>query len=122
MDPFAKERGKLATYRVDSHQILKTVDGTNWHVLLTYGDAERLRQITALLNDSAIGNCEWLRNELRGEPTIVTSCDECPLFERPETTCKHPSVAGRVISYVAAQRRDWCPLDERPLYLKAPPN
>ena len=91
-------------------------------MLLTYGDGERLRHVIALLNDSAIGNCEWLRKEIGGEPTMVTACDECPLFERPGTTCKHPSGVGRLIAYIAARRPDWCPLDERPLYLKAPPN
>ena len=121
MDPFDLERGQLATYRVDGNRILKTVDGTNWRVLFTYGDAERLRQITALLNDAAVGNCDWLRKELRGEPTKVSSCDDCPLFERIGTKCKHPSVDGRVISYVATQRPDWCPLDAHPLYLRTTP-
>ena len=53
MDPFDLERGKLATYKVDGKQIFKTVDGTNWRVLFTYGDAPRLQQIAALLNESA---------------------------------------------------------------------
>jgi hypothetical protein len=118
LDPFDLERGQLATYRVDGNRILKTVDGTNWRVLFTYGDAERLRQVTALLNDAAIGNCDWLRKELRAEPTNVASCDDCPLFERIGTKCKHPSVDGRLISYVATQRPEWCPLDTHPLYLR----
>ena len=122
VDPFDLERGKLATYRVDGGRILKTVDGTNWRLLFTYGDEQRLRQITHLLNDSAIGHCDWLRKELGGEPTIVSSCDDCPLFVRARTTCNHPTVAGRAIAYVATQRPDWCPLDQRPLYLKPRPN
>ena len=101
MDPFDLERGKLATYKVDGKHILKTVDGTNWRVLFTYGDAPRLQQIAALLNDSALGNCDWLRKELRGEPTLVSSCDDCPLFEKVAPKCQHPTVAGRAIAYVA---------------------
>jgi hypothetical protein len=120
-NPFEYERGKLATYRVDGNNILKTVDGTTWRVLFTYGDAERLRQITVLLNDSAIGHCDWLRKELGGEPTIVAACDDCPLFDRPGTACKHPTMDGRAIAYVASRRPEWCPLDVGPLYLKAHP-
>ena len=81
MDPFAAERGKLATYKVDGNQILKSVDGTSWRVIFTYGDTGRLREVCALLNDGAIGNCDWLRKELRGEPTEVKACDDCPLFD-----------------------------------------
>ena len=122
LDPFDLERGQLATYKVDGNQILKTVDGTNWRVIFRYGDAARLQQIAALLNESALGNCDWLRKELRGEPTVVSSCDDCPLFERKGPSCQHPTVAGRAIAYVATQRPDWCPLDDRPLYLKTRPN
>ncbi|MFL5390543.1 MAG: hypothetical protein ACJ79C_17575, partial [Myxococcales bacterium] len=68
-NPSEFERGKLATYRVDGNQILKTVDGTNWRTLFTYGDTGRLHQIMVLLNDAAIGHCDWLRKELHGEPT-----------------------------------------------------
>ncbi|TMB32202.1 MAG: hypothetical protein E6J62_12645 [Deltaproteobacteria bacterium] len=122
MDPFELERGRLATYKVDGDQILKTVDGTNWRAIFTYGNRVRLEQIAGLLNDSALGNCDWLRKELRGEPTFVSSCDECALFERKGSTCQHPTVAGRAVAYVATQRPDWCPLVDRPLYLKARPN
>jgi len=51
LDPFDLERGQLATYKVDGNQILKTVDGTNWRVIFRYGDAARLQQIAALLNE-----------------------------------------------------------------------
>ena len=122
MDPFATERGKLATYKVEGNQILKTVDGTNWRVIFTYGDTERLREVSALLNDAAIGNCDWLRKELRGEPTEVKACDDCALFDSVGIKCKHPFVKGRVISYVAMQRPDWCPLDQHPLYLRTRPS
>jgi len=122
LDPFDLERGKLATYKVDGNQIFKTVDGTNWRMIFTYGDAARLQQIATLLNDSALGNCDWLRKELGGEPTFVSCCDDCPLFERKGSNCQHPTVAGRAIAYVATQRPDWCPLLDRPLYLKSPPN
>ena len=121
-DPFEHERGKLATYRVDGNQILKTVDGSNWRVLFTYGDAGRLHQIMILLNDAAIGHCDWLRKELRGEATIVSACDDCPLFDRPAPKCKHPLVEGRAIAYFAAKRPEWCPLEDAPLYLKVHPN
>jgi len=79
MDVFAQERGKLATYRVEGNRILKTVDGTNWREIFTYGDFERLRELAVLLNDAAIGNSTWLRRELQGEPTEVLACDDCPL-------------------------------------------
>jgi hypothetical protein len=117
-NPSEFERGKLATYRVDGNQILKTVDGTNWRTLFTYGDTGRLRQIMVLLNDAAIGHCDWLRKELQGEPTMVSACDDCPLFEEPVAKCKHPTAPGRAIAYVAAKRPEWCPLDHAPLYLK----
>jgi hypothetical protein len=122
MDVFAQERGKLATYRVDGNQILKTVDGTNWRVIFTYGDVERLRELSVLLNDAAIGNCTWLRKELQGEPTEVLACDDCPLFDQPGLKCQHPIVKGRVIAYIATRRPDWCPLDQHPLYLRARPS
>jgi len=122
MDPFDQERGKLATYRVDGDQIVKSVDGTNWRVIFTYGDAERLRQITALLNEAAIGNCDWLRKELGGEPTTVSACDDCALFDQAGTKCRHPFVQGRLIAYVATRRPDWCPLDQHPLYLRTLPS
>ena len=121
-DPFEYERGKLATYRVDGNQILKTIDGTHWRVLFTYGDTGRLRQIMTLLNDAAIGHSDWLRKELSGEPTIVSACDDCPLFGRPDSKCRHPAVDGRVVAYVEAMRPDWCPLVQQPLYLKARPS
>ncbi|MFL5372524.1 MAG: hypothetical protein ACJ78T_00930 [Myxococcales bacterium] len=118
-NPSEFERGKLATYRVDGNQILKTVDGTNWRTLFTYGDTGRLHQIMVLLNDAAIGHCDWLRKELHGEPTMVSACDDCPLFEQPVSKCKHPTAPGRAIPYVSAKRPEWCPLDHAPLYLKA---
>ena len=118
MDVLAQERGKLATYRVEGNQILKTVDGTNWRVIFIYGDLERLRQLSVLLNDAAIGNCAWLRKELQGEPTEVLACDDCPLFDQPGLKCRHPIVKGRAIAYIATRRPDWCPLDQQPLYLR----
>ena len=122
MDPYDLERGQLATYKVEGNEILKTVDGTNWRVIFRYGDAARLQQIAALLNDSALGNSDWLRKELRGEPTVVSSCDDCPLYERKGSNCQHPTVVGRAVAYVATQRPDWCPLSDRPLYLKTRAN
>ena len=122
MDVFAHERGTLATYRVEENRIVKTVDGTNWRVIFTYGDQERLKEVSALLNDAAIGNCTWLRKELQGEPTEVAACDGCPLFDHPGLKCRHPIVNGRAIAYVATRRPDWCPLDQHPLYLRTRPS
>ncbi len=96
MDVFAQERGKLATYRVEGNRILKTVNGTNWREIFTYGDFERLRELAVLLNDAAIGNSTWLRRELQGEPTEVLACDDCPLFDHLPSRGQPKSGGSRV--------------------------
>lgn len=116
------EDGRLATYRADGRSLLKTMDGVHWHVIFTYGDPDRLQTLVQLLNDAAIGNCAWLRKEMKAEPTTVLACDDCPLFDKAATKCKHPTVTGRAIAYVAARRPDWCPLDQHPLYLRTLPS
>jgi hypothetical protein len=114
-------RDELVTYRRNGTQVLRSSDGFKWEVVFTYGDTHRADELVRMLNNAAIRNFSLLLQEMGVKPRVVKHCDDCPLFDRPVTRCKHPDVKNKQMAYTAARRPDWCPLQQRPLYLLTNP-